>query len=478
MSCVIELSEKKNQWLSALDSLLWCAYLLLLVCVSFWLDSLASEEGVVIASGVFALLTLHCVSVILGGAYNHAGLLAARFALLIIFGSLALLFLQVIVPYSTALHDALLSGSSAVGEAPRWYQPDVVWSVAPQQTAHLILAEALMVTVFLLTVSMVYTRSRVKQLLLLFLCVGLFHAVVGIAAKFSGLSFVDLQQVDGHFNVARGWFVNRNHFAAFLSLNLVGALTLLLKGRFIIQKLDLRLMLTKPLFSLRLLALLALALSIFAIVLSQSRAGFLGLIAAVLISSLFIDTKIKTRISRRRLVLPILLVSLISIMYFGSDLLARFSSDSSFLGERSLQWSLTWQVIQKEWLLGYGGNTYSIVFQFERESAGLRQVLYDQAHNDYLHIWLEQGIIGLVLWLVLVTSVLAKARHALSASSSRLVTTTMLATIIVVLAALIQSFVDFNLHIANIRFYFFVMLALPFAVPVVLQPKRESSFSI
>ena len=105
------------------------------------------------------------------------------------------------------------------------------------------------------------------------------------------------------------------------------------------------------------------------------------------------------------------------------------------------------------------------MFQVFREHGDFRQVLFNQAHNDYLHIWLEQGIVGLGLWLALMTVVLRQAFKTFSHSVSTLVAGAALAGSIVILAALLQSLVDFNLHIINIRLYFFVIMACMFAIP-------------
>ena len=108
----------------------------------------------------------------------------------------------------------------------------------------------------------------------------------------------------------------------------------------------------------------------------------------------------------------------------------------------------------------------------------LRDVLYDQAHNDYLHIWLEQGLVGLSLWMAFLVFSIYTAVIGLANSSSTLINAIVISGVIVVFAALLQSLVGFNLHIINIRFYFFAIIALIIAAPRVSQRKSKIGNSI
>jgi len=158
------------------------------------------------------------------------------------------------------------------------------------------------------------------------------------------------------------------------------------------------------------------------------------------------------------------------MLYFGKDLLLRFSTDA-LLGERLSQWTLTWQAIEQAWLLGYGGNSYADVFQIFRGDQDFRQVVFNQAHNDYLHIWLEQGLVGLALWLGLLSIALRAAFRGFTNSASQLSRAVLISVAVVLIAALAQSAVDFNLQILNIRVYFFVIMSLVFSVPAIRHKK-------
>jgi hypothetical protein len=484
-----------NRWLKyplpILDTLIWYAYLMLLIAVSFVNDYYSSQTWLLLSAGIYVICGLCVFSAINGGRCNWVGLKRVKLVLLIMFAMLLLLLLQMTLPISRhsdlalhsgfALHSglALLSGASSSGITPEWYAPEWFapagrWSIVPEKTRWLFNSELLIFSTFVLSIALVCSRRRLKQLLTVVLIVGVIHSLVGIFAKYGGLTLVDIKQLDGHFTAARGWFINRNHFAAFISLCLVSALALQVKSLMSAKRARPVAMILAQLMSYRIANLFALTVGIIAIVLSQSRAGFLAFFLSLLLVMIVFGNGRSVKslgFRRRNLILPATSIVLAVILYFGGDLLQRFSSDT-LLGERLSQWSLTWQAIEHAWLFGYGGNSYADVFQAFRGYQDFRQVVFNQAHNDYLHIWLEQGLVGLALWVGLLAIVLMTAFRGFSTSASQLSQAVLISVSVVLIAALAQSAVDFNLQILNIRVYFFVIMSLVFSVPAIRHRKR------
>jgi len=453
------------------DTLIWFAYLGLLAWASFLQGHLNSEVWLRFSACVYLLLGAHLLSACLGGRCNLAGIRAASPALLLIMGSLLLLWLQTVLPLTTYLHQLLSSSQYIEGYKPDWFRPDYVWSVVPQQTHWLLMSEVLMLAVFVLTLGVLCSRRRILQLLYVFVGVGLVHGLIGVLAKFGGVSLVDTAQLDGNYDAARAWFINRNHFASFIVLTMMGVLALQIKYLLSYQGHRLFNLFVDQLITRKAIVLLALTCAVIALLMSQSRAGFLAPILAMVLSFLTLGKDARRFGRKRNLALPVSVFLFLALTYFGSEFLVRIGSDALSLGERGAQWSVTWSAIQKAWLLGYGGNSYATVFQAFRDYGEFRQALFNQAHNDYLHIWLEQGLVGLVMWLALLIIVIRHTINSFRNSSSTLVAGVALAVAIVVLAALLQSLVDFNLHILNIRYYFFVIMATAFAMPAIRQHK-------
>ena len=71
------------------------------------------------------------------------------------------------------------------------------------------------------------------------------------------------------------------------------------------------------------------------------------------------------------------------------------------LSGRTLLWDTLWQFIQEKPWLGYG---YGSFFSGESREANIVWQLYDwtpnHAHNGYIHLWLNLGIIGLFVFIL------------------------------------------------------------------------------
>lgn len=473
------INHRSKYRLPILDAFIWYAYLVLLIAVSFVNDYYSSQTWLLLSACMYAISGLCVFSAINGGRCNWAGLKLARRALLVIAAMLLLLLLQMTLPIGQHAELTLLSGasSSAItpqGFASEWLTPAGLWSIVPEKTRWLFNSELLIFSIFALSIALVSSRRRLKQLLTVILIVGVFHSLVGIIAKYGGITLVDILQLDGHFTAARGWFINRNHFAAFISLCLVSALAMQVKSLMSVKRERPIAMVLAQFMSYQIAYIFALTVGIIAIVLSQSRAGFLAFFLSLILVLIVFGKGGSTKslgFRRRNLIFPAAVIVLAVILYFGGDLLRRFSSDALF-GERLSQWSLTWQAIEQAWLFGYGGNSYADVFQVFRGYQDFRQVVFNQAHNDYLHIWLEQGLVGLVLWLGLIAIALRAAFRGFRTSASRFSQAVLISVSVVIIAALAQSAVDFNLQILNIRVYFFVIMSLVFSVPAIRHKEK------
>ena len=470
------LSLSHKDGIRMLDALIWYGYLCILLVISFVNDFYSSRVWLLVSAATYLLSGLLAVSMMNGGRFNWVGLAHAKYAVVILCAMLLLLVLQIFIPMERHTDILLFNNLLFDGPAPSWFEPHSVWSIVPDKTRWLLNSEVLVFTLFSLSVALVCSRQRLKQLLLILLFVGLTHSLVGVFAKYGGIALVETKQLDGHFSAARAWFINRNHFAAFIGLCMTGALAFQLKFLMSQKNKNFVSALFQQAISYRVFYLLGLTTGVIAIILSQSRAGFLAFFFSLLLVLLIVSKRglVQDLISGwRKYLIPVAIVTSVAMFYFGGELLQRFAFDS-LLGERLDQWSLTWAAIEQSWLLGYGGNSYADVFQVHRGYLDFRQVVFNQSHNDYLHIWLEQGLLGLVLWLGLLTAIVRAAFNSISSSSSTLVVAVLISTLVAMTAALAQSFVDFNLQIVNIRVYFFVIMSLVFSAPTIVQRKSRS----
>lgn len=113
-------------------------------------------------------------------------------------------------------------------------------------------------------------------------------------------------------------------------------------------------------------------------------------------------------------------------------------------------------------LLGVGlGNFQEVFPRYQPPAAG--QDFYDYTHNDYLQLLAETGLIGFLLLVGCIAGVLRRAAHFWSevTSEQRLWLAGILTGIV---AMLLHSLVDFNLHIPANALLFVTLLALSVVV--------------
>jgi O-antigen ligase len=126
-------------------------------------------------------------------------------------------------------------------------------------------------------------------------------------------------------------------------------------------------------------------------------------------------------------------------------LMTLIDPESAGMG-RFLIWERAWQIIKESPWLGQGLGMFGLVFPAHRNplesSAGF------MVHNDYLQIWLEAGLPGLVLFLAVYVAVLMMFIYVLRqrrVDSARVIEIAGLFSALLVVA--MHSFVNFNLYL-------------------------------
>jgi O-antigen ligase len=189
-----------------------------------------------------------------------------------------------------------------------------------------------------------------------------------------------------------GSFVNRNNFAAFMEMALSLPLGLLFVGSIKKDK--------------RLLYLTAIALMGIALVLSGSRGGLVALLAQI-IFLVILTTKTRSygQIALK-VGLSVLLVAAIVVGSFfvgGESSLTRIAETGlaeNTSTDRTHIWNVTGSVIKNNLPLGAGLGAFGVAYTKHDDYSGLERV--EQAHNDYLQVLADAGIVGLVIGLFLI----------------------------------------------------------------------------
>jgi len=278
-------------------------------------------------------------------------------------------------------------------------------SIQPQQT-WLGLLCLVCLGVFLLGLTRALTTARVSALGSGLIVVGLVVAMIAVVQRpfFGGRIYgiwipaaglLPFGPAGGPF----GPFVNRNHFAGWMLMALplaIGHLCGMVAGGSKTANAGWRARLVR--LSTRdashvVFAGSAILVMSLALALTLSRSGLICLIVALLVSALVVSRRGAGR-SRKVLVLGSLMALVIfTISWTGVDAIAgRFERLGSDADGRFLPWQDAWRVTTAFPWTGTGLNTYGTAMLFYQTfQAG--QIHYAQAHNDYLQLLAEGGML-------------------------------------------------------------------------------------
>jgi O-antigen ligase len=150
---------------------------------------------------------------------------------------------------------------------------------------------------------------------------------------------------------------------------------------------------------LRPFAATCLILMILAVTLAASRGGFLGLMAAFLFVLWRSRQRARNFIVLACLIVPLSILSPISPL---ARLLSPTYSDAEAADTRFVLWGAGLRMFQENWLTGIGvGNFKSMAPAYQEPGKRTVQAI---AHNTYIQLAAEQGVVGLLLFLGVLTA--------------------------------------------------------------------------
>ena len=202
-------------------------------------------------------------------------------------------------------------------------------------------------------------------------------------------------------STAFGPFINRHHFAGYMELALAIPLGLLFSGAIEGEK--------------KLLYIFAVGMMGVALILTNSRGGIISLIAEVLFLVVIVGFRRKHRarepeekkkrvrggITRAALALALIIGILVATVFFGGEqALSRFvgsvNTDDPTTG-RAHFWNVTLDIIRAHPFIGTGLGAFGVIYTRYDSHNGLYRL--EQAHNDYLQVLSDGGIVGAALGL-------------------------------------------------------------------------------
>ena len=218
------------------------------------------------------------------------------------------------------------------------------------------------------------------------IALGAAESLFGLYQFLTGCKWIFWYEKIKYLEDATGTYINHNHFAGFLIMVLPLTLVTGVSGQ----------------RSNGIMYLGAAGLMILALLFSRSRMGLVaGLVPLALLGVYFF-----TKMRRRFAAAALLAVPLVVLLYGAWIGLKPVGERFQFLAQpgyltaegRLTIWKDTWQLVRQRPLLGWGPGTFPSLYPTVRtEPSDLRWM---EAHNDYLQLLAELGVIGLLLFLV------------------------------------------------------------------------------
>jgi O-antigen ligase len=303
------------------------------------------------------------------------------------------------------------------------------------------------------------SRRQLYRLMFLVIAFGVFESLYGLVQSLGGVHYI--WSVPFKDNRAHGTLMNSNHYALLLNLALsvgVGYLYTrslkLLGGR----KLNLRRVLGMPDSAQLAWIVVWLALIGFGVFASLSRMGTIAMFACF--GGLLAAGRLTEGGKLRTVIVFSVLFAIVGLgLYAGVEGLLERYAILAQSGERDRIpiWRDAWPMASTTLWFGKGLGSFMWTFPAYETMEPDIPAMY--AHNDYLQIVAEIGIVGfaLLIWAGMVC--LRTARRNLLAKD-HLVKGIGLATLGVLAAAAIQEITDYSLYIPGVAAMFILLIAL------------------
>jgi len=320
------------------------------------------------------------------------------------------------------------------------------------------------ILIFILSLLLIHSRRRLRQLAYVVIYSGLFQAVYGSLMTLSGLGYGFFIQNPFALNVTTGTFINRNHLAGYLVMALSVGIGMMIASldteSDYTAKQRIRYYL-KLILSPKLRLRLYLAIMVIALVLTHSRMGNTSFFASLMIAG-GLGLILSRHATRGTIVL---LISLIAIdvfivgAWFGLEKVVERIEETTLVTETRDEVDIyvyqQWKDYQ--WTGSGLGSFYSVFPRYRKEDV---RGYYDHTENDYLEFASETGVIGVALLGTVVAMSIYAALMAQYRRRDPLMRGISFAAIMSICAMLIHSTVDFNLQIPANAATFMLILSM------------------
>ena len=298
-------------------------------------------------------------------------------------------------------------------------------------------------------------------------------AIVGVILAFAGIIQQPLYngKIYGFWTpvmagMPYGPFVNKNHFAGWMLMGLPVTLGLLCaqiaRGMRGVRSgfREKLLWLSSPDASRIVLLMGAAALMALSLILTMSRSGMGAAALAVVGTAMLTVRKQDTRAKKIASVTMVLAVAVVAVTWIGTSSIAeRFASANwAQVNERKGAWEDAAAIARRYPLVGTGFNTYGVATLFYQRYDLAQH--YGQAHNDYLQLAAEGGLLLTIPAAACIAILTLAIRQRFKEETSTTAYWIRAGAVTGLFAVAVQETVEFSLQMPGNAFLFTVVCAI------------------
>jgi len=343
-------------------------------------------------------------------------------------------------------------------------------SIFPPSTIEYLLKLLALCAVFLVTVNMLTEKEQMRRLVIAIICAGFFLAFIGILQKLTWNGRLLWFRTPRYGGDPFGPYVNKNHFANYLAMIIpvtVGYIFSSVVHQFRRVQGDTfglrlkNLMVSDFIYKI-VMQIFVVAVMITALIMSHSLLGIVSLIYGLLFIVAYMFIKSKKALMGIVLVLivfiPILISSSGSAIYL-QDMFEKFIQMSESERQRINFFVDGLKIVNDYPVTGTGLGTFWRIFP--KYQATAKEFLIRFAHNDYLQLFTEVGIIAAAIVIVsAVVFVLMQIFPLLFNREKRSFFFLMFGVNVGIIVMLMHSIGEFNFHIPANALLFVILCAL------------------
>ena len=346
--------------------------------------------------------------------------------------------------------------------------PSLSLSIAPEGTVTallLFLAFGVLLVGLMRAMSYMPREWLVSQLVIFGLVMALFGIIQRVVSGPGDIAVYGFWRPETGYATPFGPFINRNHFAGWMLLILplavayASAQVQQARGPFLTDVRSWFRWLSTPDASRFAFLAIAILVMAIALVLTGSRSGLGSFIVGTAVLALFAARRARGKTKR---VLPAFYLALLLIAavgWVGIDFtVARFEHASTEFGERVAAWRDTWRIFRDFPVtgLGFGGYAQGMLVYQTAE----RHSFYEQAHNEYLQILAEGGLLVAIPVLLTIVILAFNIRHRFRGQDDSQTYWLRAGAVAGLAAIATQSMLDFSLQMPGNAMMCVVVLAI------------------